>query len=323
MAVMSALTARRKGYFAPLFLPPAGRPSIGTEHGGLSDVLRRADRSDNLRSAMAVRTTMFDLTNRVALVTGGRSGIGRAIAAALAAHGARVLIGARSADEVEQASRELNQEAEGDDVNLKVAGIGLDVTRDASVERAVRKAIDVFGSLDILVNSAGIMLRTPTFDLTPEQFNELHDVHVTGTLRCAQAAGHLFREQHSGTIINIASLSAFVDLVEVTAYAAAKNAVLGLTRSLANEWAKHGIRTNAIAPGFIPTDLNRRLIENTDRGRRIIEGTPMGRFGTGEEIAGAAVYLASPSASFVNGHTLVVDGGFVACGVGDSVEGAG
>jgi len=125
-------------------------------------------------------------------------------------------------------------------------------------------------------------------------------------------------EQHSGCIINIASISSLVDLVEVTAYAAAKNAILGLTRSLASEWAKYGIRTNAIAPGFFPTDLNRSLIEGTDRGRRILEGTPMGRFGKGPEIAGAAIYLASPAASFVNGHTLVVDGGFAGCGVGDS-----
>src|SRR5690606_34009388 len=134
-----------------------------------------------------------------------------------------------------------------------------------------------------------------------------HETHVTGTLRCCQAAGHLFREQHHGCIINLASISSFVDLVGVAPYAAAKNAILGLTRSLSNEWAKYGIRTNAIAPGFIPTDINRKMIEGTDRGRRIIEHTPMGRFGTGEEIAGGAVYLASKAGAFVNGHTLVID----------------
>ena len=127
------------------------------------------------------------------------------------------------------------------------------------------------------------------------------------------------REQHSGCIINLASISSFVDLVGVTPYAAAKNAILGLTRSMANEWAKFGIRTNAIAPGFIPTDINRKMIENTDRGRRILEHTPMARFGTGAEIAGGAVYLASPAAKFVNGHTLVIDGGYLASGIGDSV----
>jgi NAD(P)-dependent dehydrogenase (short-subunit alcohol dehydrogenase family) len=186
------------------------------------------------------------------------------------------------------------------------------------VQRAVKRTVDMFGRIDILVNSAGIILRKPTFELTPAEFNNIHETHVTGALRCSQAAGHVFREQHSGCIINLASISTFVDLVEVAAYAAAKNGVLGLTRSLANEWAKYGIRTNAIAPGFIPTDINRKMIEGTERGRRIMEHTPMGRFGKADEVAPAAVFLASNAASFINGHTLVVDGGYLASGIGDS-----
>jgi len=263
-------------------------------------------------------STMFDLTGKCALVTGGASGIGKAIAAGLIDHGAKVMVASRTADKVEQAAKELSQRIEPADGRDSAEGVVLDVTSNASVERAVRKTVDALGSLDILVNSAGVMLRTPTFDITPEQFNEVHETHVTGTLRCCQAAGHLMREQHSGCIINLASISSFVDLVEVTAYAAAKNAVLGLTRSLANEWAKHGIRTNAIAPGFVPTGLTRKMVENTDRGRRILEKTPMGRFGAPDEIAGAAVYLASSAASFVNGHTLIVDGGYACCGIGDT-----
>ena len=263
--------------------------------------------------------TMFDLTGRTALVTGGASGIGKAVAAAMIDHGANVLIGSRTAERVEQAAKELAQRVEPADGQSPAAGVTLDVTRDASVRRAVRKAVDIFGSLDILVNSAGIMLKQPAFDLTAEQFNLIHEVHVTGTLRCCQVAGHLMREQHAGCIINIASISSFVDMIGVAAYAAAKNAILGLTRSLANEWAKYGIRTNAIAPGFVPTDLNRSLLEGTDRGRRILEKTPMARFGRPEEIAGAAVFLAGRAATFVNGHTLVVDGGYVCCGIGDSV----
>lgn len=268
---------------------------------------------------MSVKSPCFDLTGRAALVTGGASGIGRAIAGGLAAHGARVLVGSRTLDKVEQAAQELNKQADGTNDDPKVAGVALDVTSDNSVERAVRKTVDLYGRLDIVVNSAGVMLRKPTFDLKPADFTAIYETHVTGSLRCAQAAGHFFREQHAGCIINLASISSFVDLIEVAAYAAAKNAILGLTRSLANEWAKFGIRTNAIAPGFIPTDINRKMIENTDRGRRILEHTPMGRFGKADEIAGAAVYLASPAASFVNGHTLVVDGGYLASGIGDSV----
>ena len=263
---------------------------------------------------MTIQTTMFDLTGRVALVTGGATGIGRAITAALVDHGAQVLIGSRRPDVVRQTVDELNSQS----AEPRVAGTELDVTCDESVQRSVEDAIDRFGRLDILVNSAGIQLRRPLLELTPDEFSHMIDVHVTGSLRCAQAAARPFIPQRSGCIINLASLTSFVDNIEVAAYSAAKNAVLGLTRSCANEWAKHGIRTNAIAPGVVVTDLNRKNIENNDRGRRIIERTPAARFGTPEEIAGTAVYLASPAASFVNGQTIVVDGGFLACGFGDS-----
>ena len=255
---------------------------------------------------------------RRALVTGATRGIGKAIALALAQQGAEVVVGSRTMDKVTATVSELNAGLSHDsDDQPRVAGVALDVTEEASVDAAVKYAVDTFGRLDILVNSAGVMLRKPTFEIKPEDFNAIYNTHVTGTLRCCQAAGHVFREQHAGCIVNLASISSFVDLVEVAAYASAKSAILGLTRSLANEWAKFGIRTYAIAPGFIPTELNRKMIENTDRGRRILEHTPMGRFGKGEEIAGGAVYLCSPAASFVNGHTLVIDGGYLACGIGD------
>ncbi len=267
---------------------------------------------------MGITTSLFDLTGKVALVTGGASGIGRGIAQALAQHGARVAVGSRTIDKVEAAARELNQAAGGDASEVRVTGVSIDVTQTASVETAVRKTVERFGRLDILVNSAGVMLRKPTFELEVEEFKKIYDTHVAGSLRCCQAAGRLFREQHAGCIINLASISSFVDLVEVTSYACAKNAVIGLTRSLANEWAKFGIRTNAIAPGFVPTEINRKMIENTDRGRRILEHTPLGRFGKAEEIAGAAVFLAAPAGGFVNGHCIVVDGGYLACGIGEA-----
>ncbi len=262
---------------------------------------------------------MFDLTGKVALITGGASGIGKAIAQGFIQHGASVLVGFRTKAKVEAAVKELTAFHKSNDGDNGVGGVTLDVTNEASVKRAVRKAVDLFGQLDILVNSAGVILRKPAFEFSAADFNAIYDTHVTGSFRCAQAAGRLMREQHGGCIINLASIASFVDLIEVSAYAAAKNGVLGLTRSLANEWAAHGIRTNAIAPGFVVTDLNRKMIDKTERGRRIIEHTPMGRFAEPGEIAGAAVFLASPAATFVNGHTLVVDGGYLASGIGDSV----
>ncbi|MEX2386884.1 MAG: SDR family NAD(P)-dependent oxidoreductase, partial [Phycisphaeraceae bacterium] len=231
---------------------------------------------------MAISTELFDLTGKVAIVTGGTSGIGKAIAAAFVQHGANVLVGSRSQEKVDAAAKELDGIADVSGEDPVAAGVCIDVTNTGSVQRAVRKAVDLFGGLHIVVNSAGLMCKKPSFELTDEEFNDLYNIHVTGSLRVAQTAGHIFREQHEGCIINLASISSFVDLVEVAAYAAAKNATLGLTRSLANEWAKHGIRTNAIAPGFVPTDINRKMIEGTDRGRRILEHTPMGRFGVAE-----------------------------------------
>jgi len=264
---------------------------------------------------MPAASERFDLTGKVALVTGGASGIGKAIATAFMEHGAKVLIGSRTTEKVDCAVTDIALATEADIAEPTIAGIALDVTDDGSVKAAVSKAADVFGQLDILVNAAGYHVKKPTFDLTADEFARMYDTHVTGTLRCCQVGGRLMHERHSGCIINLASVSSFVDLIEVAAYAAAKNAVLGLTRSLANEWAQYGIRTNAIAPGFVPTEINRKMIEGTDRGRRILEHTPMARFGTPDEIAAAAVFLASPASSFVNGHTLVVDGGYLAAGI--------
>ena len=267
---------------------------------------------------MPTPTSLFDLTGKVALVTGGASGIGLAIAKALVQHGAKVVVGSRTQEKVDHAVQAIDAVSDHDDDHPAVAGVALDVQKQPSVDHAVKKAMDVLGGLHIAVNSAGIMCKKPTFELTSDEANQLYDIHVTGALRVSQAAGHVFREQHEGCIINVASVSSYVSLTEVTAYACAKSAMMGLTHSLANEWAKYGIRTNGIAPGFIPTDINRKMIEGTDRGRRILEHTPMARFGTGDEIAGAAVYLASPAASFVNGITIPIDGGYLASGIGDS-----
>ena len=259
--------------------------------------------------------TSFDLTGQTALVTGGASGIGLAIARAFLEHGAKVCVGSRTTEKVAAAAAELAETADAD----RVLGHALDVQSEDSIAAAVGACTSSLGGLDIVVNSAGVMCKADSFELPADDMNRLYDIHVTGAMRVSQAAGRVFREQGGGCILNIASITSYVGLTQVAAYAAAKSATMGLTATLATEWAKFGIRTNGIAPGFIPTELNRKMIEGTDRGRRILEHTPMGRFGTAEEVAGAAVFLASPAAAFVNGHTLVVDGGYLACGVGDAV----
>ena len=179
----------------------------------------------------------------------------------------------------------------------------------------LRRRIEKFGKVDILVNCAGIIKRTPTIDIGEEDWNNIINTNLTGTLRACQVFGKPMLERGYGRIINIASLNSFVALNEVAAYAASKAAVASLTRSLAVEWSKKGVTVNAVAPGVFRTDLNAKLLDSSPRGQELLMRTPMGRFGKTEELIGATVYLASDSASFVTGQVLVVDGGFLASGV--------
>jgi NAD(P)-dependent dehydrogenase (short-subunit alcohol dehydrogenase family) len=172
-----------------------------------------------------------------------------------------------------------------------------------------------FGSVEILINSAGTTKRTPSLQVPDDEWNHIMETNLTGTLRSCQVFGPHMIEHGYGRIINIASLSSFLALFEVAAYSASKAAVASLTKSLAIEWAKHGVCVNAIAPGVFRTDLNTNLLDGTARGKEFLTRTPMGRFGKLDELVGAAVFLASESASFVTGHVLAVDGGFLASGV--------
>lgn len=251
----------------------------------------------------------LDLTGKVAVVIGGTSGIGRAIALGLAEAGADVVPSSRRAEEVEAAAKEI--EARG----KRTLRVTSDVANRAPLEALLAAAVKEFGQVHIMVNCAGRTKRTPTLDLSEEEWNGIIDTNLTGTLRAAQVFGRHMLEKGYGRIVNIASLSSFVSLHEVAAYAASKAAVASLTKSLAIEWGHRGVLVNAIAPGVFPTPLNRALLEGTPRGQEFITRTPLKRFGTVDELAGTAILLCSDAASYINGEVIAVDGGFLASGV--------
>jgi NAD(P)-dependent dehydrogenase (short-subunit alcohol dehydrogenase family) len=253
--------------------------------------------------------SQLELHGKVAVVVGGTSGIGRAIAHGLAEAGADVVPTSRRAEQVEAAAAEIEERGR------RALRVTSDVSDRASLEHVLEETVRTFGHVDILVNSAGRTKRAPTLSFSEEDWNAIFETNLTGTLRACQVFGRHMLEREYGRIINIASLSTFVALYEVAAYSASKAAVASLTKSLAIEWSPGGVNVNAIAPGVFRTPLNEKLLDETERGREFLTRTPMKRFGKVEELAGAAVFLASDAASFVTGEILTVDGGFLASGV--------
>jgi NAD(P)-dependent dehydrogenase (short-subunit alcohol dehydrogenase family) len=253
--------------------------------------------------------SLFDLSSKTAVVVGATSGIGLVLAKGLARAGANVVPTGRRVERVKSVAHEIQN------MGRRSLARECDVNDRASLESLLGAVRGEFGGVEILVNCAGVTKRTPTLDVSNAEWNGILETNLNGTLRSCQVFGRHMIERKYGRIINTASLASFVALQEVAAYSASKAAVASLTKSLAIEWAPFNVCVNAIAPGVFRTDLNAKLLEGTARGKEFLTRTPMRRFGNVEELVGAAVFLASEAASFVTGHLLVVDGGFLASGV--------
>ncbi|MBI5666394.1 MAG: glucose 1-dehydrogenase [Chloroflexi bacterium] len=250
----------------------------------------------------------FRLDSKVAVITGGSRGIGLAIAEGMAQAGAHVVLVARGADMLTEAVNRIC--ASGGSAE----GIVLDVQDIAAGQQMIADVIARRGRLDILVNNAGMNIRTATLEVTPDDFDRILAVNLRGPFFLCQAAAKHMVSAQTGKIINIASLSSFVGLRKIASYASSKGALVQMTRTMSAEWARDNVQVNAIAPGFIRTDLNRKLWENEAVLNWVIGNTPAGRLGTPEDIVGAALFLASPASNFVTGHVLAVDGGFLSGG---------
>jgi NAD(P)-dependent dehydrogenase (short-subunit alcohol dehydrogenase family) len=248
---------------------------------------------------------LFELTGRVALVTGGSIGLGRQVAQALAEMGADVILCARKRERCEQAAKELEQ------VGVHALGLACDVTNPDQVQEVVQTALAQFRRIDILVNNAGISWGAPLEEMRLADWHKVVETNLTGTFLFTQAVGKSMIAQHRGKIINMASVAGLggapSEIMQATAYHASKGAVISLTKDLACKWAVHNIQVNAIAPGWFPTHMSDKVI--THKRDLLLTSIPLGRFGSEDDLKGAAVFLASEASAYVTGHVLVVDGG--------------
>ena len=247
----------------------------------------------------------FKLDGKVALVTGASSGLGQAIAIALAEAGADVAVHARCDDKAAETCRRI------DIIGRRAAVVLGDMADKETPQRLVDGTIENLGRIDIVVNNAGMIARAPAVDFLDEDWSNVIEVNLSSVFRLSQAAGRKMIEQGSGKIVNIASLLSFQGGITVPAYTAAKSGLAGLTKALANEWAKLNVQVNAIAPGYFETANTKALRADETRNRQILERIPAGRWGTPDDLAGAAVFLSSAASDYMDGHILVVDGGWM------------
>jgi len=248
---------------------------------------------------------LFDLTGRVAIITGGSIGLGRQMAEALAEMGVNLALCARKKERCEQAAHDMEK------LGVRALALACDVKDQASVQQLVETTVSHFGRLDILINNAGISWGAPAEQMTLAEWNKVIEINLTGTFLCAQAAGRIMLKQERGKIINMASVAGLrgapPETVQAIGYHASKGGVISFTRDLAVKWARHNIQVNAIAPGWFPTHMSDWVIEN--KKDYLLGHIPARRFGSECDLKGAAVYLASDASAYVNGHVLVVDGG--------------
>ena len=251
---------------------------------------------------------LFDLSGRTAIVTGGGSGIGRQMAEALAELGANIVLCARKVERCEQAAAELEE------LGVKAIGLRCDVREPGEVAAVVDRTLEELGGIDVLVNNAGTSWGAPAEETPLEGWQKVVDVNLTGVFLFAQAAGRVMLERGSGSIVNIASVAGLhgspAGRMDAVAYNAGKGGVIAFTRDLARKWAGRGVRVNAIAPGWFPSDMSKVLLDRF--GEEFVTQVPLGRFGGPDDLKGAVGFLASPASAYVTGHTLVVDGGQIA-----------
>ena len=261
-----------------------------------------------------MRFPTFRLDGKIALVTGGGSGIGKALALGFANAGAKVAVAGRRVERLEETVEEIEK------LGSEGMAVRCDVTRKEEVERMVEAVVERFGRIDVLLNAAGVNRRMPSEEVPEEVWDVILDTNLKGTFLCCQAVGKVMMRQGGGKIINIGSLTSQIGIGMISPYSASKGGVLLLTRALAVEWARYNINVNCIGPGYFRTEMTQALFENEEWKRRALRRIPMRRFGELDDLIGAAIFLASDASDYVTGQIIYVDGGFLAGWTGGLIE---